>query len=115
MTIIGAVYFVSIIILFIVANYFNAHQLGASFTIIVVGDILWPLTFFLTGGLDSAMAPWFVLSIFICFFYARGSKLVLYICLHFSMIIACYLVAAMHPELVYSLTPTQRFSEHLMA
>ncbi|MDR0906576.1 MAG: response regulator [Oscillospiraceae bacterium] len=113
--IIMVAYIVSIVILFVIANYFNAHQMAATFTIIAVGDILWPLTFFLIGGIDGAMSAWFVLSIFIVFFYASGAKFVMYITIHGIVIIGCYLMGYLHPEWVYSLTPAQRVAEHFLS
>jgi signal transduction histidine kinase/CheY-like chemotaxis protein len=108
-------YIVAVFVLLLIANRYQAHQLAATFTIVTVGDVLWPLTFFLTGGLNSAMAAWFVLSIFIVFFYAHSGKMIVYLVIHVSVIFACYRLGALHPEWVYSLTPEQRIAEQFLA
>jgi signal transduction histidine kinase/CheY-like chemotaxis protein len=108
-------YIVAVAVLFIIANRYNAHNLAASFTIVAVGDVLWPMTFFLTGGINSAMAAWYVLSLFIIFFYAHGAKMVAYIITHSAVIVACYWVGALHPEWIHQLTVAQRTAEQFLA
>ncbi|MDR0838756.1 MAG: response regulator [Oscillospiraceae bacterium] len=109
-------YIISIIALFFIANYFDAHQLATSITLIALGDVIFPLTFFMTGGVNSALSVWFVCSIFVVVFFARGAVLAFYLGLHIIAIIVCYWLSAVRPDLVYQdITWAQRVSEQITA
>jgi signal transduction histidine kinase/CheY-like chemotaxis protein len=108
-------YLASILVLFFIANYFNAHELATSFTLVALGDIIFPLTFFLVGGINGALPIWFVCSIFVVVFFARGVKLFVYLGIHVVAILVSYWLSAIHPDWVYSLTPEQRVAEQLLA
>jgi signal transduction histidine kinase len=110
-----ALYVVSVLVLFVIANYFDAHRVASWFTLIAVGDLLFPLTFFLTGGIDGALGVWFVFSLFAIFFFIRGATLFLFLGSHTLVIIACYVLSALHPEWLYALNSSQRLTEEFLA
>jgi signal transduction histidine kinase len=108
-------YLGAIIALFIIANYFNAHKVATWITLVSLGDVIFPLTFFLAGGIDGSLAAWFVLSIFVVFFFASGMQLVVFLGIHILAIITCFTVGGLYPELIYPLNPTQRLIEAFTA
>jgi signal transduction histidine kinase/CheY-like chemotaxis protein len=108
-------YLFAIIILFIIANYFNAQTVATWITLVALGDVIFPLSFFLTGGIDGAVAAWFVLSIFVVFFFASGLQLVVFLGIHIVAIITCFVLGSLHPELLYPINPTQRLVEAFTA
>jgi signal transduction histidine kinase len=108
-------YVVLIVVLFFIVNYFNAHQVATWFMLVSLGDVVFPATFFLTGGIDGALAVWFVLSMCIMFFFTHGLKLFIFLGLHIVIILASFLVGALHPEWLYPLSESQRLAEHIVA
>jgi signal transduction histidine kinase/CheY-like chemotaxis protein len=108
-------YLLSVIALFFIANHFHAHQAATWVTLIAMGDVIFPVTFFLVGGIDGALSVWFVCSIFVVVFFARGLKLTVFLGLHILAIIACFAVSWVRPDLVSEITEGQRVAEHLAA
>ena len=57
----------SILILLYISKRYSLYTQCALVTLIMMGNVLFPITFFLVGGVDSGMAAYFVLSVVIIF------------------------------------------------
>jgi signal transduction histidine kinase/DNA-binding response OmpR family regulator len=91
---------VSIAGLLHINNRSRLHKPGIWITLIVLGDILFPLAFFHLGGSRGGMAAYFVLSIVIIFLLTRGGNCALLLATHTLLIIACYGLSYFVPHLV---------------
>jgi signal transduction histidine kinase/ActR/RegA family two-component response regulator len=89
-------------VLFIIANRFNANYVATWITLVILGCVLFPFGFFVSGGAESGMSIYFVLTTLIVFLLAKGKTAIIFGVGHVSLIIACFLVAYYHPELVLS-------------
>jgi signal transduction histidine kinase/DNA-binding response OmpR family regulator len=96
---------VSVIGLIVVSNYFKLYLPSRVCFVFVLGNILFPLAFFLLGGSNGAMSAYFVLSIAVIFILTKGIHLIFALTLHLAVIAAVYLAAHFFPELVTPLTP----------
>ncbi|MDR0856362.1 MAG: response regulator [Clostridiales bacterium] len=105
----------STVVLFFIANHFKAHEGATWITLVAMGDIIFPVTFFLAGGVNGALGTWFVLSMFAVFFFSSGKKMVVFAGIHILAIIACFTVGTLYPEWITPLTPAQRLAESILA
>jgi signal transduction histidine kinase len=108
-----ALILLTIVTLFLIANYFEAHRVAALFALITLGEFLFPIEFFATGGIDGSMSACFVLSIVIVFFLSRGKLFALLLAIHILTIVACYIISLNFPELVTPIPETNRMAEQL--
>ncbi|MDR2529566.1 MAG: response regulator [Synergistaceae bacterium] len=99
----------SVAVLFYVCNRFSLHTLGSWLTLILLGNVLFPLTFFLLGGVNSGMPAYFVLSIVIIFLLAKGKAMIVLLSAHIVWIAACYYISYRFPWLVTRLRLEQRY------
>jgi signal transduction histidine kinase/CheY-like chemotaxis protein len=81
----------------------------------VLGDILFPLAFFVLGGANGSMAAYFVMSVVVIFLLARGRNLVLVLLLHLAVIGATYFAGYRLPRLVIPLTPDQQLFDGIQS
>jgi signal transduction histidine kinase/HPt (histidine-containing phosphotransfer) domain-containing protein/FixJ family two-component response regulator len=105
-----------IVVIIVVTWLFNKYRLytlGSWLAVISFGDILFPLLFFATGGVNGGMAAHFVLGVTLCFMLMRGKPLVFLVLLQIAVTGACYLVNAFHPEMFVILTDYQRYIDIL--
>jgi signal transduction histidine kinase/DNA-binding response OmpR family regulator len=105
-----------VVVIVIVTWLFNKYRLyrvGSWLAVISFGDILFPLLFFATGGVNGGMAAHFVLGITLCFMLMQGRALLFLVLLQSVVTIACYLTNAFYPEMFISLTDYQRYIDIL--
>ena len=92
-------------------NRFRLYKEASWVTLIVLGDVLFPLVFFTLGGIDGGMAAYFVLSIVLIFLLSQGIMCVILLSTHILIVLTCYSVNFIHPEWVTPLTSGQRYGE----
>jgi GAF domain-containing protein len=110
-----AAMFLCIIALFIVSNRFNLHRIGTYITLIVLGDILFPLIYFTNGGVNGGMVAYFVLSIVIIFLLSSGKICALILVSHIIIVLACYFVGYRYPQLVNPITTFQIYVDNIQS
>jgi signal transduction histidine kinase/CheY-like chemotaxis protein len=113
-----AIYILLMMLFIIIAvtwlfNKYHRYALGSLFAVIAIGDILFPMLFFVTGGTDGGMAAHFVLGITLCFMLARGRSLKILVTIQIAVIIACYMTNVFYPEIFPVPTNYQRYIDIL--
>jgi signal transduction histidine kinase/DNA-binding response OmpR family regulator len=98
----------SVVGLIIMVNNFKQHRTGIFVFLLIICDILFPVAFFLLGGIYGCVPVYFVLSITIIFLLVKGTAFYIILGTHLVLIGLCYGVSIVHPELV---TP---LGEHLL-
>ena len=87
-----------------IGNRFQLYRPGRFCFLIVLGNILFPLAFFLLGGINGSMSPFFVMSIALIFLLAQGKSLVFFLALHLLVIAATYTAGFLFPGAVRELS-----------
>jgi signal transduction histidine kinase/DNA-binding response OmpR family regulator len=98
----------SIVALIFVCNYFRLYQIGRWCFLVVLGDILFPLAFFLLGGMNGSMPAYFVMSIVIIFILSGKKARIVFLLLHLAVIAATLSVAYHFPSLVIPISLRQQ-------
>lgn len=73
----------------------------------VVGICLFPVMFFVTGGINSGMVCWFSMGIVFIFMLLDGMDFVFMLLTDIAIIIGCFVVSYYHPEYVINLDSRQ--------
>jgi signal transduction histidine kinase/CheY-like chemotaxis protein/HPt (histidine-containing phosphotransfer) domain-containing protein len=94
-------------------NKYRHYTFGSWLAVIILGDILFPLLFYTTGGASGGMAGYFVLSMTLCFMLMRGKSLFFLVALQIVVILACYLTNAFFPAFFTPMTTYQRYIDIL--
>jgi signal transduction histidine kinase len=84
---------ISVALLFIVVNRYSLHTIALPVTLIVLGDVLFPLVFFTNGGMSSGLAAYFVMIIILIFVLSHGVTRIILLLLQTLVILACYAIA----------------------
>ena len=106
---------ISVGVVIYLANRFNLHKAAAIVDLIFVGNIFFPAIFFGTGGLESGMPAYFVLSMALVFMLVRGKTLVLLMSIHLLVVLGCYYAGAQYPELLEPVTIQQRYFHEIFS
>ncbi|MDR1127978.1 MAG: response regulator [Treponema sp.] len=106
---------ISIASLLYINNRYYLYRLGTWITLIVLGDILFPLAFFQLGGSRGGMAAYFVLSIVIIFLLTRGRKCALLLVIHTVLIITCYGLSYFVPRLLSPFSEFQALLDNVQS
>ncbi|MDR2587329.1 MAG: response regulator [Coriobacteriales bacterium] len=104
-----AVFLVAFVVVHIVFHLTNASASVRAITTLVIVDIGWPLSFFVTGGIESGFAAAFVVSLATTFFVVRGRSLVMFLGLHCALIVTVYVLGFVFQDLV-----TQYSTSHVL-
>jgi signal transduction histidine kinase/DNA-binding response OmpR family regulator len=91
-----------------VCNRYHVYKFGTWLAVIAISEVLFPVSYFFLGGLNSSMPAYFILSIVVIFFLLQGRSLIIMLLIHLALITACYLVSSAYPGLVLPLTDQQR-------
>jgi GAF domain-containing protein len=102
---------VSLIVLIFVTNRFHIYRISTWITLIVLGDVMFPLIFLTTGGIDGGMPIYFVLSIVITFLFSRGKIFVTLLTVHVLIIIRCFYVNYYYPGTLIPMNVFQRYTD----
>jgi signal transduction histidine kinase len=106
----------SIAFLMYICNRYQVYRLGSWAAVITISEILFPLAFFFLGGLNSSIAAYFILSIVVIVFLMRGKALGIMLFIHMTLIVVCYALGALFPNLVMAnLTPLQRLEDGIFS
>jgi signal transduction histidine kinase/ActR/RegA family two-component response regulator len=102
---------VSVIVAFIIVNRFKAHAVAVPVTLVVIGDILFPILLFTNGGMRSGLAAYFVMSIVLAFVLTQRKTRVILVALNALVIFVCYLIITQENPIipVIPLTTEQAF------
>lgn len=99
-----------------ICNRYHAYQLSTWAAVITISEILFPLAFFFLGGINSSIAAYFILSMVIIFFLLNGRNLVIILAIHIVLIIGCYVLGHLYPELVLDdLDPLRRLGDGIFS
>ena len=101
--------------LMVIGNRFRMYQLGKWMFLVVLADILFPLAFFMLGGLNGSMEAHFVMSIAVLFLLSSGKNLIVLLVLHLCVISCTFFVAYFFPQLVTFMTPRQQLLDSLQS
>ncbi|MDR2181756.1 MAG: hypothetical protein LBN92_03650, partial [Treponema sp.] len=97
---------VSVALLFFFVNVFRFYKLGVWLFLLTLCDVLFPLSFFLLGGVDGNMSSYFVLSIVVIFLLTEGRSLVIFLSTHLLLLGLCYCLNYRFPGMII---PASRF------
>lgn len=86
---------------------YKKYDLSAMIMAVIIVEILFPIKFFLSGGLEGGPAIWFVLGIIFLFAVFKGKKLILFLVMCVVTYGVTYLVAFFNPDYVSPLSSTQ--------
>ena len=89
------------------ANYMNRLKNSTIAVCFVVGIALFPVMFFVTGGINSGMVCWFSMGLIFIFMLLDGMDFLFMLLTDVAIIIGCYVISYYHPEYVLSLQSEQ--------
>ncbi len=89
------------------ANYKNRLKNATIAVCFVVAIALFPVMFFVTGGISSGMVCWFSMGIIFIFMLLDGMDFVFMLLTDVAIIIGCYAISYYHPEYVVNLNTRQ--------
>jgi signal transduction histidine kinase/CheY-like chemotaxis protein len=81
-------------------NIFKVYTFTTYATVILLDFVLFPLTFFINGGLATGMPAFFAMGIALIALLTAGRKCGILIACSIILTFACYIVAHYYPELV---------------
>ena len=85
------------------ANYKNRLKNSTIAVCFVVGIGLFPVMFFVTGGINSGMVCWFSMGIIFIFMLLEGMDFLFMLLTDVAIIIGCYAISYYHPEYIVDL------------
>ena len=85
------------------ANFKNQLKNSTIAVCFVVGIGLFPVMFFVTGGINSGMVCWFSMGIIFIFMLLEGMDFLFMLLTDVAIIVGCYVISYYHPEYVVSL------------
>jgi signal transduction histidine kinase/DNA-binding response OmpR family regulator len=85
---------------FWLCNKFKSHKQLMGYVLCLICDVLFPLVFFSSGGINSGMAGYFVLSMVLIFFLMKGKACAIMLIAHIVILTGCYMVGWFYPGLV---------------
>ena len=94
---------IAMIIAMVATFKYKKYDLSAMIMAIVIVEILFPLKFFLSGGLVGGPAVWLVLGIVFLFSVFRGKKLIVFLVVTTLIYIVTYVIAYNNPQWIGSL------------
>jgi len=94
-----------VIILIASVATFKYHKIdfASIFFAFLVICVIFPVMFFVSGGIDGGAAVWLVLGLLYIFMMFRGRRLVFFLWLSVSVDIATYVIAYQYPQIITSI------------
>jgi signal transduction histidine kinase/CheY-like chemotaxis protein len=89
---------------FVLINRFNIYRYAIPVVIITLGDVIFPILFFLHGGSDSGMSMFYIIPALTIFVVAHGWLRIFLFLLQAAVVIFCYGVA-LQPDPIIAITP----------
>ncbi|MCF0143137.1 MAG: hypothetical protein HUJ75_07155, partial [Parasporobacterium sp.] len=81
------------------ANYRNALRIATVIICSLVSFIIFPVLFYVGGGITSGMTSWFILGILFVFMLLDGMDFFFMLLMNFAVVLGCYYVGFAHPEI----------------
>ena len=91
-------------LLFYLANWKKKIQFASIVSIVIMGDIVFPIMFFSGGGVNSGMSSWFILAIIFAFLVLEKGAFYTVFFLQIIVVVACYGIGYTYPHLVKQFT-----------
>jgi signal transduction histidine kinase/CheY-like chemotaxis protein len=104
-----------IIATMIISNCFRLYALSSWLALLVLGDFLFPLGYFLLGGIDSGMSAYFVLGIVLVFLFGYGKGLYLFLVAQTAAIVGSYFLEAKYQQLVTPISDFMRYTDNIQS
>jgi signal transduction histidine kinase len=101
--------------LFLICNRFSLHREGRWITAVVYCDVFFPLVFIANGGSNSGIAAYFVLTMVIIVLLSRGPAFFIFMGIHISLIISCYLIERFVDDVVLPINEFQHYADSLIS
>ncbi|MDR3076300.1 MAG: GAF domain-containing protein, partial [Synergistaceae bacterium] len=93
------------------SNRYSMHTVCGWVTVIVIGGILFPMAFFLLGGVTGGMGAYFVLGAVLVFLLAKGRALRILLPINLACSFLCYYVDFHFPDLAAKLSAEQQYMD----
>jgi signal transduction histidine kinase/CheY-like chemotaxis protein len=103
------------IALLIIANKYKLHDQGRWLVVIAYCDMLFPLIFITNGGSLSGFAAYFVLTVNLIMLLTRGAILYISLITHVAIIVGCYLLDLLAPQIIIPLNTFQRYVDNVIS
>jgi signal transduction histidine kinase/CheY-like chemotaxis protein len=103
---------VSVVVVFILINRYQVHAIAIPITLVILGDVLFPLVFFTNGGMSSGLAAYFVMSIVLMFVMSHGWTRIILVLVNMVVIVGCYAIA-MQESPVIPVAPLNSFQSFI--
>ncbi|MDR0831793.1 MAG: response regulator [Bacillales bacterium] len=100
---------------FYLGNYLKWYKFMRIGAVVGLCFFLFPLAYFILGGVESGMPAYFVLSIAIIFALLKGWARILSFLGHLAVIISCYILGYYFPNLVQPMSTLSPEVEHLQS
>lgn len=102
----GAVLIVVLIVLVVgislwIANIMNKPQVAALLLVITANMVIFPMMYFMNGGMNSGMPVWLVLGMIFSWLILKGSTCIAIYIINAVVVVCCILLEMKHPEMVY--------------
>jgi signal transduction histidine kinase/DNA-binding response OmpR family regulator len=107
--------FLSLAFILFIGNRFKGYPASSLIVLIIVGDMLFPVLFLLTGGADGGMTAVFVASQLLVFLLFKGKSFAVLLCLHVLAIILAYYIGYRFPVFIRPLTPHRQFWDNIQS
>ncbi|MDR1786069.1 MAG: GAF domain-containing protein, partial [Spirochaetaceae bacterium] len=99
-----------------VSNACRVHTQAGIIAVILFCDIMFPLMYFLMGGVRSAMAAYFLVAMVMVFLLTHGKSLYFFLFLFIAISTGCYVAEYFFPSLVISgMSRLEQFSDSIQA
>ncbi|MDR2313181.1 MAG: response regulator [Spirochaetaceae bacterium] len=102
---------VLILLLLILVNIYRIHRIGIWIFILILCDVLFPVTFFLLGAAEGGISTYFVLSITVIFLLTRGWSCAALLSSHIAWLMVCYFLNYRFPWLASPFTSFKVFEQ----
>ncbi len=89
-----------LVVSFYIGNWKNMLNIGGAMVVGIISLVLFPVIFFTDGGVYGGMACWFIIGIVFSVLLVSGRLLYILVPAQIIVIVACYVIAYKHPELV---------------
>ena len=99
----------------VICNRFRLYALSTWLVLVVLGDIFFPLGYFLLGGIDSGMGAYFVLGIVVVFLFAKGNGLYMFLAVQIAAILGTYFLESGYPKLVAPISSFMRYTDNIQS
>jgi signal transduction histidine kinase/CheY-like chemotaxis protein len=98
--IIQALFIISVAVAALVVNTYKIYTFAIFAMVVSLDFILFPLAFFINGGLATGMPAFFAMGIALIAMLMSGRQCTVFIVLNIIWIIACYVVVNYYPQIV---------------